>query len=78
MAEPQFGNERADMCFAGPDSGSRAAVEQLIGDVGFRPIYVGPGADAHAAVDALATLWFALAFGRQHGRRVAVRLLGLP
>jgi predicted dinucleotide-binding enzyme len=78
MAEPHIGTETADMCFAGPDTGSRPTVEQLIADVGFRPVYVGPGADAHHAVDALATLWFALAFGRQQGRRVALWVLGLP
>jgi predicted dinucleotide-binding enzyme len=77
MADPRFGSETADLCFAGPDGAGRATVEQLITDVGFRPVYVGAGADAHHAVDALATLWFALAFGQQKGRRVALRVLGI-
>ena len=53
----------------------RAAVEALIADAGFRPQYMGEGPDAHWAVDSLATLWFALAFGQHRGRRLAFRLL---
>ena len=51
------------------------AGEALIADVGFRPQCVGEGPDAHWAVDSLATLWFALAFGQHRGRRLAFRLL---
>lgn len=75
MAEPSFGDEVADLFFAGPDDDTRPTVERLIADVGFRPVYVGGGADAHRAVDALATLWFALAFGQHRGRRLALRML---
>ena len=74
MADPVFGGLVADMCFAGPVA-ERPAVEAVIADVGFRPQYVGAGPDALRAVDALATLWFALAFGQQRGRRLALRLL---
>jgi predicted dinucleotide-binding enzyme len=75
MANPRFGDETADLCFAGPDGAGRTTVESLITDVGFRPVYVGAGDDAHHAVDALATLWFALAFGQDRGRRLAFRVL---
>ena len=74
MADPVFGGVVADMCFAGPVA-ERAPVESVIADVGFRPQYVGAGPDALRAVDALATLWFALAFVQQRGRRLAFRLL---
>ena len=74
MADPVFDGLVADMCFAGPDA-ERATVESVIADVGFRPQYVGAGPDALRAVDALATLWFALAFGQQRGRRLALRVL---
>ena len=74
MADPVFDGVVADMCFSGP-ADERAAVESVIADVGFRPQYVGAGPDALRAVDALATLWFALAFGQQRGRRLALRLL---
>lgn len=76
MADPTFGTETADLLYAGPDNEARATVHALIADVGFRPVYAGDTDDAHRAVDSLATLWFALAFGRGHGRRVAFRVLG--
>jgi 8-hydroxy-5-deazaflavin:NADPH oxidoreductase len=75
MADPVVGGEVADMFFAGPDSAEREIVSGLIGDVGFRPVYVGAGPAALAAVDSLAALWFALVFGRGHGRRLAFRVL---
>lgn len=75
IEHPRFGTTVADLLYAGPDTGHRGLVEALIADVGFRPIYVGDGADAHQAVDSLATLWFALAFGQGRGRRLALRLL---
>jgi hypothetical protein len=75
MADPRFGDTVADLFYAGPATSDRAAVESLIADVGFRPQYVGAAPDAHRAVDALATLWFALAFGQHRGRRLAFRLL---
>ena len=75
MADPSFNGVQADLFYAGPDISERTAVERLITDVGFRPQYVGAGADAHLAVDTLTTLWFALAFGQKRGRHLALRLL---
>jgi hypothetical protein len=40
-----------------------------------RPVYAGAGPAALAAVDSVAGLWFALALGRGHGRRLAFRVL---
>ncbi len=75
MADPQFGGEVADMFFAGPDGAERAVVGGLIRDVGFRPVYTGDSPAAFAAVDSVGGLWFALAFGRGLGRRLAFRVL---
>ncbi len=75
MADPVIGGEVADMFFAGPDGTARETVGGLIADVGFRPVYAGDSAAAFAAVDSLAGLWFALALGRGHGRRLAFRVL---
>lgn len=75
MSDPRFAGDPADLFYAGPESPERASVEQLISDVGFRPQFVGPGPDAHLAVDTLTTLWFAMAFGRHRGRHLAFRLL---
>lgn len=75
MAEPVVGGEVADMFFAGPDDAAREVVAGLIADVGFRPVYAGDSPAAFAAVDSIAGLWFALAFGRGYGRRLAFRVL---
>jgi predicted dinucleotide-binding enzyme len=75
MERPLFGNQRADMLFAGPDTSARAVVEQLIADLGFRPVWLGDGPEALASTDALARLWFQLAFTRGWGRRLGLRLL---
>jgi predicted dinucleotide-binding enzyme len=75
MAEPVVDGVVADMFFAGPDGPERDVVAGLIGDVGFRPAYVGAGPDALAAVDSLTGLWFALARGRGHGRHLGFRVL---
>jgi predicted dinucleotide-binding enzyme len=63
------------MPFAGPDTPARAVVEQLIADLGFRPVWLGDGPEALASTDALARLWFQLAFSRGWGRRLGLRLL---
>jgi predicted dinucleotide-binding enzyme len=67
---------RPDMFFAGPDDDTRETVAALIEGLGPRPVYVGATPQAHAAVDGLTGLWFSLAFGQQHGRRIAFKLLG--
>lgn len=75
MADPVVGGVVADMFFAGPEGAEKEVVGGLIADVGFRPVYVGAGSAAFAAVDSVAALWFALALGRGHGRRLAFRVL---
>jgi predicted dinucleotide-binding enzyme len=73
MADPRFGDERADLFYCGPDD-DRDTVERLIEDVGFRPVWVG-GAEEAETVDGLARAWFALALRRGMGRHLALRLL---
>jgi 8-hydroxy-5-deazaflavin:NADPH oxidoreductase len=75
MARPVFGTQRSDMPYAGPDGPSRALVEAVVADIGFRPVWIGDGPAALATTDALARLWFQLAFGRGWGRRLGLRLL---
>jgi len=75
MADPVLGGVTADMFYAGPDGAERETVGALIADVGFRPVYAGADPAAFAAVDSVAGLWFALAFGRGYGRRLAFRVL---
>ena len=72
MAEPVFPDGRADMFFSAP-AGDRSVVEEVIGGVGLRPVYVGE--DEEELVDALFRLWIALAMKQGRGRRLAFRLL---
>jgi hypothetical protein len=72
--QPQFGATQVDMFYCGPEGDARAAVEQLIQDVGLRAIWLG-GLEMVSTVDALGTLWVTLAFRRGWGRGAALKLL---
>ena len=71
FANPTVGGEVADLFWCGPDD---AGVEQLIADVGLRPVRVG-GIDAIDVVDGAARLWLTLVFRQRHPRRLALRIL---
>ncbi len=73
FAQPQLGGVQIDLFYAGAASACQAA-EQLIGEVGLRPVYLG-GLEAAAVTDGLTRAWFALAFGQGKGRRIAFKLL---
>ena len=75
MANPTFGTQRADMPYSGPDGSERHVVDRLVDDLGFRAIWLGDGPEAHALTDALARLWFQLAFRQGWGRRLAWKML---
>ncbi len=72
--EPWLAGQQIDLFFCGPDDADRAAVEGLIQAVGLRPVYVG-GRDQLPLLDNLTRLWFTLAMGRGHGRRIAFKAL---
>ena len=72
FADPHYGDDVADLFFAGPDGPARATVEGLIADVGLRPIYVGTDVDL---VDGVLRLWFALVSGQHRGRNIAFKVL---
>lgn len=73
FAEPAIDGVQVDLFYCS-DPAARTVAEQLIADIGLRPIYVG-GLDTAATVDGIARLWFALAFGQERGRRIAFKLL---
>jgi len=73
FADPQLGGQQIDLFYAGAEF-ARPAAEQLIGEIGLRPVCLG-GLDAVPALDGLTRAWFALAFGQAKGRRVAFKLL---
>ncbi|MCO6453029.1 MAG: NAD(P)-binding domain-containing protein [Caldilineales bacterium] len=73
FAEPQVGGEQIDLFYCG-DLAARDTAEQLIRDVGLRPIYIG-GVETAAALDGMTRVWFALVYGQSKGRHVAFKLL---
>ena len=73
MQNPQFGGSQADLFFCAQGE-IRPLLEELIAAVGLNPVYIGDLSSA-AVLDGLTRLWFALAFGQAHGRRVAFKLL---
>jgi predicted dinucleotide-binding enzyme len=74
FADPDFDGTIADLLWCGPDGPARDRIEALIADIGLNPVRVG-GLDQLPAVDTLASLWFALALGQGHGRRLAFKIL---
>jgi 8-hydroxy-5-deazaflavin:NADPH oxidoreductase len=72
LADPSFGGQVADLFWCGPED---AGVEQLIADVGMRPVRVGD-IDAIDVVDGVGRLWLTLVFRQGHPRRLAFRALG--
>jgi predicted dinucleotide-binding enzyme len=72
LKDPHYGDDVADLFYAGPEGPGRAAVEALIADVGLRPIYVGTDPDL---VDGVLRLWFALAIQQKMGRGLAFKVL---
>jgi predicted dinucleotide-binding enzyme len=76
FATPTYaGGERADLFYAGPDGAPQRVVEQLIEDVGLRPVRVG-GPDQVETIDGVTRLWFALVMGQHRPRHTAFRVLG--
>ena len=71
FAEPRIAGETADLFWCGPGD---AGVEQLIADVGLRPVRVGD-IDAIDVVDGAARLWLTLVFRQGHPRRTAFKML---
>lgn len=76
FAEPDFSGIQADLFYCGFDGESKIKVEQLISDIGLRPIYLG-GNEQMGLLDSIASLWFALALGQKKGRHIAFKVLGI-
>jgi 8-hydroxy-5-deazaflavin:NADPH oxidoreductase len=74
FADPLFDGVQADLFYCGPEGEARTAVEQMIADVGLRPVCLG-GVDQVGLVDSVASLWFALALGQKKGRHLAFKVL---
>lgn len=74
FADATYPDGPADLFYCGPEGESQATVEQLITDVGLRPMRLGD-VDQVELVDSVLRLWFALASGQQMGRHLAFKVL---
>jgi 8-hydroxy-5-deazaflavin:NADPH oxidoreductase len=74
FADPVFDGIQADLFYCGPDGDTREVAEQMIVDVGLRPIRLGD-VEQVGLVDAVGSLWFALVFGQGKGRHLAFKVL---
>ena len=72
FADPVFDGEPADLFFSS-SAADRPVLEQLIGDVGLRPAYLGEG--KQDVVDGALPLWFALVQANGGDRHLAFRVL---
>jgi predicted dinucleotide-binding enzyme len=72
FADPTIDGEPVDLFWCGPED---AGVEQLIADVGLRPVRIGD-IDRIDVVDGAARLWITLVFQQGLPRRLALRLVG--
>ena len=75
FAEAHIGGFQVDHFYCGADGPARVQVEELIQQVGLRPIWVG-GLERVELVDNLGALWLELAIRKGLGRRLAFKLLG--
>lgn len=69
-----LGGTQIDLFYCGESGADRETVDQLIADVGLRPIYIG-GLDKAPVLDALTRLWFTLAYEQGYSRRLAFKML---
>jgi predicted dinucleotide-binding enzyme len=74
IERPDFDGTQADGFYCGPDGAPRVTIEQLIADVGFRPVRVGGSEDVDV-VDGLLRLWFTMVMKHGHSRRLAFKVL---
>ncbi|MFM8321869.1 MAG: NADPH-dependent F420 reductase [Chloroflexota bacterium] len=72
FAQPVLGGQPVDLFYCAQPA-AKPVLEQLIGELGLRPIYTGD-LDTAPLLDNLTRLWFALAHVQGRGRRIAFKL----
>jgi 8-hydroxy-5-deazaflavin:NADPH oxidoreductase len=76
FADPTFDGDRSDMFWCGPEGRATEVAEQVIRDVGLRPVRIG-GPEQVDVVDGVLRLWFALMTANGGNRRLGFKALGL-
>jgi predicted dinucleotide-binding enzyme len=75
FADPLYQGVQADLFYCGPDGDALTVVEQLIAEIGLRPIRLGD-VDQIEVVDDILRLWATLALFQEKGRNnVALKVL---
>jgi len=74
MADPIFDGKPVTMFYCGDDPTAKAAVHELIADIGFDPIDAGPLTQARV-LEPFAFLWISLAYRQGLGREIAFRFI---
>jgi predicted dinucleotide-binding enzyme len=75
FANPVFQGVQADLFYCGPEGDALTIVEQLIAEIGLRPVRLGD-VDQVEVVDEILRLWGTLALFQGLGRdRVAFKML---
>jgi predicted dinucleotide-binding enzyme len=72
--QPAIDGVILDLFFAGDEGRASSVAEELIADVGLRPVRLG-GEDAVGLVDALLRVWFALVTGGGRSRHLGLKML---
>ena len=75
FAVPVIDGMQVDLFYCGDGGGEQTAVDNLITDIGLRPVYVG-GVETADLLDALTRLWFIMAFQKGYGRHLAFKMIG--
>ena len=77
MADPNYGDVRVTMLYAGDDPEAKAVAADLARDVGFEPVDFGPLRGARL-LEELALAWITLAYPRGLGPDFALQVLRRP
>jgi hypothetical protein len=75
FAEPVVEGVQVDLFYCGNGGPARATMDELIAQIGLRPVYIG-GLERAELIDAMTMLWFELALGQGKGRHLAFKMIG--
>jgi hypothetical protein len=75
FTEPVIEGVQVDLFYCGNGGPARATMDELIAQIGLRPLYIG-GLERAELIDAMTMLWFELALGQGKGRHLAFKMIG--